>query len=425
LAVKRRLVLSTVALLLAGLALAVYRISTVRRTASVRRAFEAARRRFDFPTAHDRLLACLKLHPDDAESHLLAAQCSRRAEFVESFRGPGGPSCAEASGHLDAAERLGASQAAVELERTLACVQNGQFAGREGPLIDRVKRGEPDAPLILEALVHGYLRNLRCEKALACAEALLKLEPDNVLALLWRGRIREQTRQLRGSREDYLWVVQLVPEFDAARYYLAESLLRANRLGDAGPHLEVLNARAPGNLLVRLAWAKYRIAVGDEAAAGPLLESWLADAPGDHPRLLEALTACAGVALARGRPALAEDFARRALHESPLDQHALYHLAQSLNAQGRRTEAQPLEEQLDKIKQDLQTVARCRERLARAPDDLPLRHEIGAAYLRVGRTGEALVWLNSVLDRDPNYLPTLRTLAELHAQAGNRAGGER
>jgi hypothetical protein len=52
---------------------------------------------------------------------------------------------------------------------------------------------------------------------------------------------------------------------------------------------------------------------------------------------------------------------------------------------------------------------------------LQLRHEIGAAYLRIGRPGEALVWLNSVLDREPHHLPTLRSLAEFHEQAGNQA----
>jgi thioredoxin-like negative regulator of GroEL len=98
----------------------------------------------------------------------------------------------------------------------------------------------------------------------------------------------------------------------------------------------------------------------------------------------------------------------------------LYHLAQSLNAQGRRQEAQAIEKQLDQIKKDLQIVAKCREQLAQDPTNSQLRHEIGAAYLRIGRPGEALVWLNSVLDREPNHLPTLRTLVELHERSGNQ-----
>jgi predicted Zn-dependent protease len=217
---------------------------------------------------------------------------------------------------------------------------------------------------------------------------------------------------LRGGREDYERAVQLVPEFDAARYYLAENLLRANRLDDAEHHLQELNNSSGDNLLVRLAWAKCRIALGDACVGKELLDTWLVDAPPDHPRLLEALSARASLALTQGRPAEAEAFARRALKESPLDRYALFHLAQSLNAQGRPLEAQAIEKQLDQIKKDLRIVSRCREQLAQDPTNLQLRHEIGAAYLRVGRPGEALVWLNSVLDREPNHLPTLRTMAE-------------
>jgi predicted Zn-dependent protease len=104
-----------------------------------------------------------------------------------------------------------------------------------------------------------------------------------------------------------------------------------------------------------------------------------------------------------------------------LDQYALHHLANSLIAQERGQEARAVEEQLDKIKQDLRIVTRCREKLAKNPDDVSLRHEIGAAYLRVGRPGEALVWLNSALVRDPKHKPTLQTLADYHARVGNDA----
>jgi predicted Zn-dependent protease len=419
-AVKRGLIITTT-VLLAGLAWVLHGAWMSRRADALHRAADEACRRFDFAAAHERLAAYLKVRPKDAAAYLLAARCARRAEFVESFAGSDAELPELASGHLDMAERLGAEASAVELERTLARVQHGRLAGDEGPLIERVKRGGPDAPLILEALIHGLLRNLQCEKALVCAEALLKLEPENVLALLWRGRIREQLRQPRSAREDYERVIHLVPRFDAARYYLAESLLHSHQPNEAAPHLRALNATAPDNLLVRLAWARCRVALGDGAAGRRLLDSWLADAPKDHPRMLEALTARAGLARAQGRPAEAEGFARRALQVSPLDQYALYHLAQSLRALGRRREARAAEGQLRKIKGDLRLVARCRQRLVQDPTDLRLRHEIGAAYLRVGRPGEALVWLNSVLDREPNHRPTLRTLADFHARAGHQA----
>jgi tetratricopeptide (TPR) repeat protein len=409
------------AVVLAGVAWAAFVASTRRRADGLRQSADLACRRFDFAAAHAHLLAYLELHPEEAEAHLLAGRCARRAEFVEHYTGPNPGLFAMAPRHLAAAARHGGGPAAVALERTLGRAQHGDLPGAERSLVDRAKEGGPDAPLILEALTHGYLGQLQFEKALVCVESLLRLEPANVQALLWRGRIRGQVRQTRAAREDYESAVRLNPDFHPARYYLAESLLLSNRVDEAEAHLRVLNGRAADNLLVRLAWAKCRIAAGDGAAGQQLLDAWLTDAPKGHPRLLEALTARASLALAVGRLAEAEDFARRALLESPLDQHALHDLARSLNAQGRTRQAQGVQEQLDRVKQDLRNVARCREQLARAPDDLGLRHEIGTTYLRLGRPGEALVWLNSVLDRDPGHRPTLQALADYHSRAGNGA----
>jgi predicted Zn-dependent protease len=406
-------------LVLAGAAWAVHVASVQRRADELRLSADEACRRFDFVTAQRHLAAYLELRPADASTHLLAARCARRAEFIEDFEGPDSELRARASQRLDDAERLGAEPAALALERTLGRAQHGELSDTERTLVDSVKAGGADAPLILESLIHAYLRHLQFEKALMCVDSLLKLEPENVLALLWRGRMREQSKQARDASEDYELAVRLNPDFDAARYYLAEMLLRSNQVSDAAAHLQVLNTRTPDNLLVRLAWARCRIAMGEEASGQDLLDAWLKDAPKNHSRLLEALRARAGLALASGSPEEAEGFARRALQEAPLDPYALHDLARSLSAQGRGPEAHAIEEQVEKIKQDLRVVARCRERLNKNPADLELRHELGAAYLRVGRPDEALVWLNSVLDRDPKHRPTLQTLADYHAQAGN------
>src|SRR5262249_23722529 len=133
-----------------------------------------------------------------------------------------------------------------------------------------------------------------------------------------------------------------------------------------------------------------------------------------------ALVARGRLALALGQPAQAETFARRGLQESPLDRYALYLLAGSLRAQQRRQEARAVEEQLESIKRDLRLVARCRYEWPRSPADVSLRHKIGATYFRVGRPAEALVWLNSVLARNPQHRPTLQVLADYHAKLGDK-----
>jgi predicted Zn-dependent protease len=406
---------------LASVVLVILFSSFRRQSEDVRRLAENAYRRFDFLSAHAHLLSYLKVHPDEPEVHLLAARCARRAEYLEDYHGEAPELLDMIPRHLVAAERLGTAPVSLALERMLGRAQHGELSSIEPVLVDRVKQAGADAPVILEALIHGYLRQLHFEKALVCSESLLNLDPKNIHGYLWRGRIREQLKQLRSARDDYESALRLEPDFDAARYYLAESLLRVNKVKEAEDHLQVLHQRACQNLLVRLVWAKYQIAKGDQAIGQELLDAWLTDAPKNHPRQLEALIARAAVALATDRPVDAERFARRALKESPLDQYALYDLARSLNAQGQRQAAHAIEKQLDGIKQDLRSVARYKEQLARDPTNLRLRYDIGATYLRLGRPGEAFVWLNSVLDRDPQDKPTLQILAEYHSQAGIEA----
>ena len=133
------------------------------------------------------------------------------------------------------------------------------------------------------------------------------------------------------------------------------------------------------------------------------------------------MDAAARAALSASQPDKAEGYARRALAELPLDKHALYNLSRILNVQGRKQEAQQVEKQLAQVMKDLATVARIWDRLAKDSTNLQLRYELGDAYLRLARPGDALVWLNSVLDRNPEHRATLRLLADYHEKCGQQA----
>ena len=421
----KRLILALAFLAATGIACGLHAASVHRNAVRLHHLAEDAYQHYDFASAHAHLVAYLELRPEDSEARLLAARCARRAEFLEDYSGPNATLREQASRHLNRIRHSRRESgyetlaAAATLEEMLGQAQSGDLSSTELVLLVRIGERGPEAPLILEALICGYLRHLQCDKALVCIDSLLRLEPENVLALLWRGRIHEQIWQVRKATEDFASAIRIVPDFDAARYYLAESLLRSNQAEEARTHLEVLKEKAPDNLLVRLAWATCQIQAGENDIGQELLDRWLEDAPKDHPRLLEALTTRANLALTSGQAAEAERFARRALKESSLDQQALYVLSRSLDVQGRGQEARAIETQLNKIKEDLHQVAQCREKLAHDPNDLHLRHEIGAAYLRLDRPGEALVWLNGILDRDPRYRPALQALADYHARSGH------
>jgi tetratricopeptide (TPR) repeat protein len=381
---------------------------------------EGACRRFDFTAAHGYLLCYLQIRPTEAEAHLQAARCARRAEFLAEYEGDDPELRQAASRHLSEAERLGALPETVAVERALTDLRHGVWFHNERLLVERVRKLTPDTPLILEGLIHAYLRHVNFEKALACEDALLRMEPDNLQGLLWRGRMRALLRQKPGAYEDFGSALKLDPDFHPARYYLSEMLAAENRYHDAEPHLEVLIEHDAKNLLVRLLWARCEIELGHDSA-GAELDAWLQDAPPHHPRLIEALDAAARLALSSSQPEKAEGYARRALAEMPLDKQALNNLLRSLNWQGRKQEAQEVEKQLGQVIKDLAIVARAWDRLAKDSTNLELRYELGSAYLRLARPGDALVWLNSVLDREPQHRATLRLLENYYEKCGQQA----
>jgi tetratricopeptide (TPR) repeat protein len=406
-------------LLAAGAAWKIHVASAAARADAFRELAEGACRRFDFRAAHGYLLSYLKLKPTDAEAHLLAGRCARRADFLADYEGDDPEFQEAASRHLAEAERLGAPPKTVEVERVLAEVRHGAWAKNERFLVERVRKLTPDTPLVLEGLIHAYQRNVNYEKALACQNALLRVEPGNLQGLLWRGRMQALLRRKAHAYEDFESALKLAPDFNPARYYLAELLATENRYPEAEPHLKVLIERSPNNLLVRLLWARCRVEMGhDPAGAG--LDAWLRDAP-HHPRLVEALDAAAQAALSSSQPEKAEGYARRALAEMPLEKQALYNLSQSLTRQGRMQEAQEVEKQLAQVTKDLAIVAQVWDRLGKDSTNLELRYELGSAYLRLERPGDALVWLNSVLDREPGHRATLRLLGNYYEKSGQRA----
>jgi Tfp pilus assembly protein PilF len=380
---------------------------------------EAASRRFDFRAAHSSLLSYLQLRPTDAEAHLLAARCARRADFLEDYEGDDPEFEEAASHHLVEAERLGAAPEPIEVERVLADVRHGAWVNNERFLVERVRRLTSDTSLILEGLIYAYQRNLNYEKALACQNALLRVEPGNLQGFLWRGRMRALLRRKTPAYEDFKSALKLSPDFHPARYYLAEMLATENRYPEAEPHVKVLIDSSKNNLLVRLLWARCQVEMGhDPEGAG--LEAWLRDAP-HHSRLNEALDAAARLALSSSQPEKAEKYARQALATGPLEKHALYNLSQSLTRQGRVQEAQEIDKQLAQVTKDLAIVQQVWDQLAKDSTSLELRYELGSAYLRLRRPGDALVWLNSVLDRDPQHRATLRLLGNYYERSGQPA----
>src|SRR5262249_19136694 len=110
-----------------------------------RPAAEEALARGDLEEAGRHLAWCLRIWPRDTTIQLLAARLARRQDRYD-----------EATHHLEACQRLGGVSAESALEWSLLRAQQGDLAD-EGLLLERIGQDRPETPMILEALVQGYL----------------------------------------------------------------------------------------------------------------------------------------------------------------------------------------------------------------------------------------------------------------------------
>jgi tetratricopeptide (TPR) repeat protein len=400
------LLAAAVAVLGGGGYFAAARLGPERRLRAAREALE----RRDFPRARANLTLCLEARPDDAEVHCLAARAARGDGDYE-----------DAADHLRACRRLGGAGGCAELEEALLHAQQGDLSGVEGYLRDRLGRDDADAPLILEALTHGYAQTHRLPQALVCAREWLRHRPDDARALFECGSAWDGLFFPGEARECYRRAVELDPEFDDARLRLAEHLLQAGRPAEALGHFERLAGEHPGDVPTLLGLARCQVEGGQVEAARRLLDQILAADPGHAPALAER----GRVALEQGRPADAERWLRRAVAAAPHERTANYLLARSLQEGGNAAGAKLYLEKVRQIDADARRLDEVMEKLLKQPWDLSLRFEAATILLRAGRAQEGLDWLAGILREAPRHRPAHQALADYYEQSGHAARAAR
>jgi tetratricopeptide (TPR) repeat protein len=377
-----------------------------------RRAAEDALERFHTDEARGHLEACLETWPRDPRTRLLAARAARQAGDLEG-----------AYRHLrEYGDLPGRDEEARDLELRLLRAASGDVDPVEEYLQGRVEKGDPQGPLILEALLAGYLRTYRQREALLCVALWLERQPDSAQALFCRGRVAQRVHDYRAAARDFGRVVELDPDRDDARLSLVQCLLEVGEHGAALEHLDVLRARRPDDpeVLSRMAFAHG--ALGRPGEAARLLDAVL-DA---HPGHVPALRGRGEVALQTGHPDAAERWLRRALAATPYDRQANLALEQSLERQGKRAEARKVAARRKRLEADLLRVNDIATRLMPArPRDAGLHCELGTILLRIGHQDVGERWLLSALALDPACAAAHRALADYYRGRGDADRADR
>jgi tetratricopeptide (TPR) repeat protein len=362
------------------------------------------RHRLTLAREHFRL--CLKVLPNDAQVHLLAGRAARRAL---DFR--------EARKHFKECERIGGQTPALALEEGLLRVQQGDVE-RSGPTwLREVDKGHVEAPLILEALVEGYMQVHRLSDAIVCIERWEKLEQNNLYFYLLRASIREQIPNFEPAASDYRRVLELNPDYQPARLGLARMLLELHECAEALQQLEILRQLQPDNPTVLVLMARCYLDLAQPEKARQALDQALALDPKNQP----ALVISAKLALQEGAPEWAETLVRQALAIDPYERQANFLFEQCLRQTGKIAQA---DEQLAKLKRleadwnalhEITTI-----KMGAAPQDPELAYQAGVLLMRLGDESNAVQWLQRALQINPNHAPSHRALADYYERIGNR-----
>jgi predicted Zn-dependent protease len=364
------------------------------------RAGRTALEHYHTAEARRHLDACLRVWPDDETAHVLAARAARRA---------GDYGAAER--HLRACSRPDGKQSPdVVLEWALLTATKGNLLEVEEFLRTRAQKDPAAAPLIWEALAEGNTRMYRLLTALDLLDHWLSVDPDNPRAHYLRGNVHRQASASKAIG-DYRRAVELDPDNDEARWWLAVELQEGGQFHEALPHLEQLRNRGwpDRDLRTRIAYSLDRVGRTDEAR--PLLDTVLADNPDDG----YALRIRGQMELTAGNLNEAESRLRDAIRVLPHDYRVRYSLAQCLREEHQESAAREVQAVADKLKARSERLGELRSReMPVKPHDPALHCEMGILLDLMGYTEVAEKWLYSALYEDPDYLPAHAALADFY-----------
>ncbi len=403
------------------------------------RAAEQAMEQRHFVEAKAHIGFCLDARPNKPEVQYLAARIKRRSSFPVLPGGVDGPGACLTTGsvrydgsyddseqHLARYAELGGLTELLNLEQNLLRAQFGDLSmlvqsGDDPTTVEQVlqswiKDNHPDTPLILEALIKGYLQSYRLAEALKYLNIWLKRQED-VQALLWHAWILGRLSDNAGGLKDYQRALTLDPENDKVRQRVAELLLRSSSPAEAIEHFELLRRRQVTNPALILGLARCRKELGAPDEARQLIDNLLAE----HADYLPGLIERGKLALDEGQVDEAERFFRAAVQRAPYDALANYNLYVCLQRSGKKEEARALASKREQIERDMNRMDELSREVALKPHDASLRCEAGTILLRNGLKEEGQRWLLSALRENPYHAPTHAALGEYYEKEGNNS----
>jgi thioredoxin-like negative regulator of GroEL len=363
---------------------------------------EAALARGDGETALEYLLAAEVLNPRDARIEFLLARTYRRL----------GKS-ADIAAKLQAARDCGYSPERLEREWILVKAQAGLMSEAEPHFSRLLTNPGDDGQEICSAFASGYVQNYQFEKARRVLAAWIADYPDDPEPRVAVGRVALHVHDMPQAETHLRKALLLCPEYEGAATLLGRALAEQHKFEEA---LALIEQRRPRKRddemdLVR---AECLLNLGRGGESEKLYEAVAARSPENCAALL-------GLGQARvlsGRADAALEPLNRAFELCPRNLDVRYARAQALSLQGDRTQSESEFREISAARTALTRAGELAAGLARKPDDVGARFELGTTLLKFGDQREGVAWLLSILESEPDHQPTHRMLAEYYAAQG-------
>ncbi len=355
--------------------------------------------------------------PSSSRMRWLAARLDRKLGRMEAF-----------ADSLELAAKSGVAPAKIQLESLLAVAQSGRMDVIEAQLGMLLINHNDEASEISEAFVLGSMMNYRFAEAKKVLDIWQADYPDDPQPHYLRGRILEHDSDYERAEQEYRAAMKLQPRHAPATFNLGRLLTVRQKPAEA---LEVYQRGARLLAYPHAAW----VGMGrSERALGHTNEArrWLQKATeGADRREVQEVYRWLGETAESARAQAAQELAQleldqqhfaeavqwfeRAVAANPRDWKVRHGLATALRSNGEKERAVKEFAIVEEYRTAWQQIDKLFDQLQLAPQSPSLRTQIGVAFLRYYSENQGLVWLNSALSYDPDFLDAHRALADYFA----------
>ncbi len=302
---------------------------------------------------------------------------------------------------LENAAKNGWPPEAISLESALLDLQSGNPGPGMENLIDSLQGEYPERPRVLEALVPALFRQFDLDRAQYCATLWTELEPTNPRAWVWLGRVEEKLLNRPPAEAAFQKALEVAPEDTEALAWMARQLQRRRQPAEAMTLLARLKSLDSSREDLSLIEGKCLQDLGREEEA----RSSLREAVKRNPVNTDGWLELGRLELNTNHPEIAEAAFSQVLKLNPADREALFSMAQALERQGKKTQAETVRNRQIQVEKDLKATRDAAQKIRENPKDPAPRVEIAGLMLQNGLVQEGGRWLQSALDLDPQYTP--------------------